>query len=180
MQLAEHITSASSVISNVEQDSDEISNVLEVISSIAEQTNLLALNAAIEAARAGEQGRGFAVVADEVRTLAGRTQESTESIKVIIEKLQAGSKRAVEVMRLSCEQSLSVVDKTREAGISLNSILEAIDKINQMSGQISAASNEQISATDEVDRNVVAISQMGFENTTSAQETCFSSPMCTG
>ncbi|MBB6521128.1 methyl-accepting chemotaxis protein [Pseudoteredinibacter isoporae] len=167
--LASQIQSASTVISQLEQDTESISSVLEVISSIAEQTNLLALNAAIEAARAGEQGRGFAVVADEVRTLAGRTQESTESIREMIETVQAGSKKAVNVMSVSCNQSEAVVEQVRNAGETLVSIAGSIDHINMMSEQISAASSQQIQATDEIDRNIAHISKMGAENTSSTR-----------
>jgi methyl-accepting chemotaxis protein len=170
-ELARQIDNASGVIGEVENDSENIGSVLEVISGIAEQTNLLALNAAIEAARAGEQGRGFAVVADEVRTLAGRTQESTASIKEIIEKLQIGSKRAVEVMNHSCQQSEMVVDQARKAGASLESIADAIEQISQMSSQISIASAEQISVTDQLDKNVSHVSSLGSENATSVSQT---------
>lgn len=169
LELANQIQSASSVISQLEEDTESISSVLEVISSIAEQTNLLALNAAIEAARAGEQGRGFAVVADEVRTLAGRTQESTESIREMIETVQASSKKAVSVMTVSCNQSESVVEQVRNAGNTLTSITGSIEHINMMSGKISSASAQQISATEEIDRNIVQISNMGSENTSSTR-----------
>lgn len=169
LDLARQIQDASLVISQLEQDTGNIGSVLAEISGIAEQTNLLALNAAIEAARAGEQGRGFAVVADEVRTLAARTQESTASIRETVEKLQAGSKRAVDVMGVSCDKSESVVGQVRDAGASLGSIVESIDRINVMSDQISTASAEQISVTDEIDRNVTEISSMGAENTKSTQ-----------
>ncbi|GAA6153798.1 methyl-accepting chemotaxis protein [Pseudoteredinibacter isoporae] len=169
LELADQIQNASLVISQLEQDTENISSVLEVISSIAEQTNLLALNAAIEAARAGEQGRGFAVVADEVRTLAGRTQESTESIREMIETVQAGSKKAVNVMDISRSQSEAVVEQVKNAGETLVSIAGSIDHINMMSGQISDASSQQISVTEEIDRNIAHISNMGAENTRSTR-----------
>lgn len=169
--LAKQIDEATQVIRDVEQDSDNINTVLEVISSIAAQTNLLALNAAIEAARAGEQGRGFAVVADEVRTLAGRTQESTESIKAIIEKLQVGSKRAVTVMNQSCEQSQGVVKQTQTATGAIDLIVGAVRDINSMSNQIANAAQQQIEASGEVAKNANEISHMGEQNSQGAKET---------
>jgi methyl-accepting chemotaxis protein len=169
--LAKRIDEATQVISDVEQDSDNINTVLEVISSIADQTNLLALNAAIEAARAGEQGRGFAVVADEVLTLAGRTQESTESIKAIIEKLQVGSKRAVAVMNQSCEQSQGVVKQTQTATDEIDLIVGAVRDINSMSNEIANAAQQQIEASGEVAKNANEISHMGEQNSQGAKET---------
>jgi methyl-accepting chemotaxis protein len=169
--LACEIDTAADVIGEVEKDSENINTVLDVITGIAEQTNLLALNAAIEAARAGEQGRGFAVVADEVRTLAGRTQESTEEIKHIIEKLQSGSKQAVAVMNHSREQSRQVVEEASNAGASLKTITDSIRSINDMSAQIASAAEEQIAVTEEIDRNVNQISAMGSENATGARQT---------
>lgn len=171
IRLAQRIDEAAQVINEVEQDSYNVNTVLEVISSIAEQTNLLALNAAIEAARAGEQGRGFAVVADEVRTLAGRTQESTESIKVIIEKLQAGSKRAVAVINQSCEQSQGVVQQTQTATGAIELIVDAVRDINLMSSQIANAAQQQIDVSGEVAKNANEISHMGEQNSQGAKET---------
>ncbi len=173
--LAGEIESAAEVIHKVEEDSDSISAVLDVIRGIAEQTNLLALNAAIEAARAGEQGRGFAVVADEVRTLAGRTQESTEEINGMIERLQSGSKKAVVVMNSSREQAQSVVEKAQHAGESLRAISSSVERINDMSSQIASAAEEQHAVTEEINQSIVSISNMAAQTSEGASQTSQSS-----
>ncbi len=170
-KLATRIENASEVISNVEKHSDNISAVMDVIRGIAEQTNLLALNAAIEAARAGEQGRGFAVVADEVRALAGRTQESAEEINQMIDKLQAGSREAVEVMTASQEEAQKAVNQAAKAGDSLSAISNSVRRINDMSVQIASASEQQNSTTEEINRNISGISQMANETSAGAQQT---------
>ncbi|CCK77771.1 Chemotaxis methyl-accepting protein/Histidine kinase [Oleispira antarctica RB-8] len=152
--------SASGVIKTLAQDVGEISTVLEVIRGISEQTNLLALNAAIEAARAGEQGRGFAVVADEVRTLAQRTQESTEEINTMIHKLQGGAKDAVTAMNEGIETAKSSVEQADQAGESLNSIITVIGIITDLSIQVATATEEQSSVVEELNSHILNIKNM--------------------
>lgn len=142
-QLAQNLQLASATITQLEQDSNQVGAVLEVIKGIAEQTNLLALNAAIEAARAGEQGRGFAVVADEVRTLASRTQKSTEQIQHTIEQLQSAAREAVQKMKLSSEQADLSVQSANQAGLSLQEITGSIAQICAMNQEIASATDEQ-------------------------------------
>jgi methyl-accepting chemotaxis protein len=151
--LAEKVSEAAEVIDNLSQDSRQIGSVLEVIQSIAEQTNLLALNAAIEAARAGEQGRGFAVVADEVRNLARRTQESTGQIQAVIEKMQDNSMNAVAVMNQGTAQAEISVEQAKCAGDSLYAINLSVTKISDMNTQIATAAEEQSVVASEINRN---------------------------
>lgn len=170
-ELAEQLEVSAHAIGEVESQSSAITSMLEVIKGIAEQTNLLALNAAIEAARAGEQGRGFAVVADEVRTLATRTQQSTEEINEIIGKLQSGTGKAVSVMDQNQAQSKAAVDLASHSGDSLSLIAQAMDNINQMSAQIASASEEQCAVSEEVNRNIDKIHTMSIELSTGATQT---------
>ena len=170
-KLAKQVEASAQTISEVEQHSEAINTVLDVIKGIAEQTNLLALNAAIEAARAGEQGRGFAVVADEVRTLAGRTQESTTEINEMIEKLQSGSRQAVEMMAQSLEQTKQAVDYASQSGSALQTIAQAVEQINQMSAQIASAAEEQSSVSEEINHNIVAINDMSNQTADGAAQT---------
>ncbi|MDO6541881.1 methyl-accepting chemotaxis protein [Photobacterium sanguinicancri] len=156
-QLANEIESSSAVVSNLERDVGNIASILDVIRGIADQTNLLALNAAIEAARAGEQGRGFAVVADEVRSLASKTQSSTGEIQVMIERLQQGANEAVSAMELSRESGTRTVDQANSANESLNAIGQSIEVINEMNLQIATAATQQSQVSEDVNQNIQAI-----------------------
>ncbi|MBB1075098.1 methyl-accepting chemotaxis protein [Rhodoferax sp. 4810] len=157
--LAQEIENATQVVQRLSHDSDNIGKVLEVIRSIAEQTNLLALNAAIEAARAGEQGRGFAVVADEVRTLAQRTQESTREIQQIIETLQQRCREAVQTMATSRDRSHASVEQAAQVGASLTTITAAVTQISQMNLRIASAAEEQSAVANEINHNLSEIAQ---------------------
>ena len=166
--LADNVSRASDVIHELEKDSDSIGSVLDVIQGIAEQTNLLALNAAIEAARAGEQGRGFAVVADEVRSLASRTQDSTQEIQAIIEKLQARSKQAVTVMDEGQKQAQVSVELAQSAGEALAEISAGIEELDRVSTQIAVAAEQQGTVAEEINRNVVNINDVSVQNAETA------------
>ena len=173
--LSATVEQAAAVIGKLEQDSVEIGGVLDVIRNIAEQTNLLALNAAIEAARAGEQGRGFAVVADEVRTLASRTQQSTQEIQEMIERLQTASKEAVKAMDETNSQARKGTDFAIKTGEVLESITSAINQISDMNTQIASAAEEQSVVAEEINRNVVGINQIGEKTANGAQQTASAS-----
>ena len=169
-QLTKEIDRATHVILELQERSASINSVSEVISTIAEQTNLLALNAAIEAARAGEQGRGFAVVADEVRSLASKTQESISSIDEIIVSLQEGADEAAAVMRKSQQDAANTIEKAQRSERSLVEIADAIHSLRHMAGQIAVASEEQSSVTQEISTNVQAISDVAQETSKGALE----------
>jgi methyl-accepting chemotaxis protein len=169
-RLAADVEQAATVIHELGQDSDRIGGVLDVIRGIAEQTNLLALNAAIEAARAGEQGRGFAVVADEVRNLARRTQDSTEEIQGMIERLQQASRQAVSVMDAGREQARGTVRHADETSDSLQQIIQDIATISATSGSIAAASVQQSRSIDEINRTIVSISEVADQTSQGARD----------
>ncbi|MBE4593644.1 chemotaxis protein [Vibrio navarrensis] len=163
--LANQLGTASQAVADLDQDVNNIVKVLDVIGDIAEQTNLLALNAAIEAARAGEQGRGFAVVADEVRNLAGRTQASTKEIQLMIDNLQQGSRNAIQTMEVCAETSQSTVVESRNASDALQQIVIALESISSMSQQIATAAAEQTQVSDDIAKRINMIEDSGNQLT---------------
>lgn len=173
--LSLNVNESSDRLNDLQQQVLNISSILEVIKGIADQTNLLALNAAIEAARAGEQGRGFAVVADEVRSLAGKTQGSTSEIQSIIEKLQVGTQNAVDVMNDGREQAKSCVEQAQNTGVALENITSAINVINDMNLQIASASEQQSSVAENINESVFNVKRIAEENSVASNQTRSSS-----
>jgi methyl-accepting chemotaxis protein len=169
-ELAQEVESAAEVINKLEIESQDIGSVLDVIRGIAEQTNLLALNAAIEAARAGEQGRGFAVVADEVRTLASRTQKSTEEINDMIARLQKGTTDAVAVMNNGSKKANDTVELAGTSANALEKIVDSISTISEMNIQIATAAEEQSSVAQEIDQSIVRISKLSEESSENSNQ----------
>ncbi|WP_351124915.1 methyl-accepting chemotaxis protein [Shewanella sp. T24-MNA-CIBAN-0130] len=169
--LADRVNESSEKLGEVEHATLNIVKILDVIRGIADQTNLLALNAAIEAARAGEHGRGFAVVADEVRSLAQRTQGSTQEIQNMIEQLQAGTQSTVAVMTQGRTQAAECVDQANETGRALQAITQAISVINDMNIQIASASEQQSSVAESINKNVINVKHIAEENAVAANQT---------
>ena len=169
--LAVRISETAEFMLKLENEAKNVTSVIDVIRGVAEQTNLLALNAAIEAARAGEQGRGFAVVADEVRTLASRTQQSTADIHGMLSKLQQGVQHAVDAMGSSAAMTSEAVDSATQAGQSLAGIGSAVKQISDMTLQIATAAEEQSSVTSEIDRNLVQINSLAMNAAEGASQT---------
>jgi len=174
-RLATEMNHSSDAMGQLKSESDKIGSVLDVIKSVAQQTNLLALNAAIEAARAGEAGRGFAVVADEVRSLAQRTQQSTEEIEALIAGLQSGTQQVVSTMDASRNLTDSSVELTRRAGTSLDTITRTVSSIQAMNQQIAAAAEQQSAVAEEINRSVMNVRDVSDQTSAASEETAASS-----
>ena len=169
-ELAVAIEELGGAMNVLTQDSEQIGKVINVIKAVAEQTNLLALNAAIEAARAGEQGRGFAVVADEVRSLAQRTQDSTKEIEALIVTLQQGTQAAATLMASSRERTLDTVALAQKADLAITEINQSIGTIQEMSLQISAAAEQQSAVADEINRSIVSVRDVADQSAVASEE----------
>ncbi|MBV4539174.1 methyl-accepting chemotaxis protein [Pseudomonas sp. SWRI10] len=174
-RLAGEVVNSSEAMNQLKAESDKIGSVLDVIKAVAQQTNLLALNAAIEAARAGEAGRGFAVVADEVRSLAQRTQQSTEEIEELIASLQTGTQRVASVMDASRGLTDSSVELTRRAGGSLETITRTVSSIQAMNQQIATAAEQQSAVAEEINRSVMNVRDISDQTSAASEETASSS-----
>ncbi|MFV3014343.1 methyl-accepting chemotaxis protein [Pseudomonas sp. KHB2.9] len=174
-RLAAEMLNSNDAMAHLKQESDKIGGVLDVIKSVAQQTNLLALNAAIEAARAGEAGRGFAVVADEVRSLAQRTQKSTEEIELLIAGLQSGTSQVATIMGNSLTLTDSSVALTRKAGDSLSAITQTVSAIQAMNLQIAAAAEQQSAVAEEINRSVLNVRDVSEQTSAASEETARSS-----
>ncbi|WP_371857218.1 methyl-accepting chemotaxis protein [Pseudomonas sp. Irchel 3F5] len=174
-QLADDIGSSATAVSQLSEESERIGTVMTVINAIAEQTNLLALNAAIEAARAGEAGRGFAVVADEVRGLAQRTQQSTAQIEALIVSLQQGAQKAAEMMHANQQQVGGTVELANQAGIELQAITQTVTSIQTMNLQIATAAEQQSAVAESINRSVLSVRDVAEQSSTASQQTAASS-----
>ncbi|AZC22469.1 Methyl-accepting chemotaxis sensor/transducer protein [Pseudomonas sessilinigenes] len=174
-RLASEVVRSTDAMTVLQQESDKIGSVMDVIKAVAEQTNLLALNAAIEAARAGEAGRGFAVVADEVRALAQRTQKSTEEIEELVAGLQNGTQQVATVMQNSRVLTDSSVELTRKAGASLENITRTVSNIQSMNQQIAAAAEEQSAVAEEISRSIINVRDVSEQTAAASEETAASS-----
>ncbi|MCK1784723.1 methyl-accepting chemotaxis protein [Pseudomonas sp. TNT11] len=174
-RLAAEVARSTDAMTHLQQESNKIGSVMDVIKAVAEQTNLLALNAAIEAARAGEAGRGFAVVADEVRGLAQRTQKSTEEIEGLVAGLQNGTQQVAAVMNNSRSLTDSSVELTRKAGVSLENITRTVSNIQSMNQQIAAAAEEQSAVAEEISRSIINVRDVSEQTATASDETAKSS-----
>ena len=174
-ELAAEVQEASAVIQKLVEDSQNIYSILDVIRGITEQTNLLALNAAIEAARAGEAGRGFAVVADEVRNLAQRTQASTNEVQQMIESLQQGTQKAVQVMDRGQEKANASVQQAAQAGQSLEAILESVNELSDLNAQVASAAEQQSGVAEDINVNLISINKVAEETVAGAEQSTSSS-----